>query len=254
MSSRSGSVFLAAVVATACASAIPLDVASAGRLRSASSIAVAWVASGEPRVECPSDEGVKTWEFPGSRLEPPAGPAGPVRLVSFATPAAWPALRAPGGTWATIVGEWTESLRVPPVDPALATARAFLRYERARPGGLAWGAAPVQARDVGSPVSGSKADLVLLVEARRFSLLGCYFRFSPWFDARATLLDTSTDRVLWRDACDDDVGPGAGPEAWPSDLTADGGALYARTIEARAEACAGHLSRALHREGSLPSL
>jgi hypothetical protein len=227
-----------AAVLVACASSVPLDRAGADRFRSASSIRVAWVPAGGAEVECPSDEGVKTWEYPGSRREVPVTPSGgPVRLAT-------------AGLWESIVGQWTESVRVPPVDPALATARAFLGDARGIGAG-AWTGDPVELRD-GAPARIPGADLVLVVEARRFVLLGCYFRFSPWFDARATLVDPSSGRVLWRASCGDDVRPGAGPEAWPSELAADGGALYARRIEARARACAAHLAREFLAETGRP--
>jgi hypothetical protein len=232
------------VAATACAPAIALDHGDAERMRSASSIRVAWVAAGGADVECPSDEGVKTWEYPGSRWEAPAAPGFPPVREARTTPSGAPVLLASGGTWESIVGQWTESIRHPPVDPAEATARAFLADARGRAGGAAWAGPPVEIRSPSSPRPAG-ADLVVVVEARRFVLLGCYFRFSPWFDVRATLVDPSTGRALWRASCREDVPPGAGPERWPSELAADGGALYAREIEARAATCAAHLSRAL---------
>ncbi len=243
-------VVVLAAVLSSCASAVPLDRAGAERLRTATSVRVAWVAAGGAEVECPSDEGVKTWEYPGSRLDPPeAGPR--IAPASLAAPVGVPVIPATGGLWETIVGQWTESVRVPPVDPARATARALLDDARSLPGGDAWAGPPVELRDP-SPAGLPGADLVLVVEARRFVLLGCYFRFSPWFDARATLLEPASGRVLWRASCREDVGPGAGPEAWPSELAADGGALYARRIEARARTCADHLAGELRAAGSRP--
>lgn len=245
--SRIPVVVLLAAVLAACASAVPLDRAGAERLRTAASVRVAWVSAGGADVECPSDEGMKTWEYPSSRLDVPGAPV-PVLPASFATPSGAPVIPATGGLWETIVGQWTESVRVPPIDPARATARALLEDARALPGGAAWSGPPVELRQP-SPAGLPGADLVLVVEARRFVLLGCYFRFSPWFDARATLLEPASGRVLWRATCREDVGPGAGPEAWPSELAADGGALYARRIEARARTCADHLAGELRAAG-----
>jgi hypothetical protein len=244
MVSRASALAAAAMVAAGCASTIPLSPTDRDRLRDRPPVPVAWVSSGEPWVDCPGDEGRKTWEYPASDARDLAG--GPwIRPASATVPA--PPVVLAGGTWDTIVEQWTRPLRVPPVDPALATARSFLERRRASGDAVDWSGTPVEVP--GHSLSALRSRFpdgpVLVFRAVDWELVGCFYTFRPWFEVRATLVDTSTGRVLWRAECDDTY-PGDLPgEARASEMEANGRALYRRFLEGRARQCAETLARTL---------
>ncbi len=230
---------------SACLSTVPLAPADAARLGGSPPIPVAWIESPAPAVYCPADEGQKVWEYPSSRLE--TTPSG-VPVVRVSAGAGWP---APGGAWQTIQDQWTRSIQVPPVDPAAATARAFVEGQGAAPGGPTWSREVVEVRSARPRdlERWSRSAAVLVFEVVRWDLVGCFFEYKPWFDVRATLVDTASGRVEWRDQCGE--GP---PDRWPkgaapAELSANDGALYARIIEARATQCANTLGARLRGVG-----
>jgi hypothetical protein len=237
-----------ALVLAGCAPAIPLSRQESERLSAAPPIPVVSVRSSPPWVDCPNDEGQKVWEYPGSASGDLEGGSLSVMLASGR--AAPPFLPA-GGTWESIQDQWTRSLQTPPVDPARATAVRILSRARAvrLPVPLAEPAEEVQRLDpaaLGSRFGGSP---VLVVEAVRWVLVGCFFTYQPWFDVRATLVRTSTGEILWRDTCG-----GTYPGGWPipasrDELEAGGRWLYARTIDERAAACAAQLVASLKGAG-----
>ena len=244
MSSRATVVGVAFLLAAGCASTIPLAPADRAALRQRPAVPVAWVPSGEPWVDCPGDEGRKTWEYPASDAADPRTGGGLRRAGWGAGPI--PVIPA-GGTWDTIVEQWTRPLRVPPVDPALATARSFLSRRRSASDPVEWSATPVEVptRSLAGLRSRFPEGPVLVFRAVDWELVGCYFTFRPWFEVRATLVDTSTGRVLWRAECDEAFPGDLPPEARTSEMEANGRALYRRFLETRAEQCAGTLARGL---------
>ena len=240
---------VSALLAAGCAPAVPLSRDEAARLASAPPIAVLSVRAPPPWVDCPNDEGQKAWEYPGGARRDDGGGSPSVKLAS-ASSAPAPVLRA-SGIWQSIQDQWTEPLQVPPVDPAAATAAQLL--------------ARTKAADVRLPLSGAAEEVrkldrtalrtrfgespVLVVEAVRWVLVGCFFTYQPWFDVRATLLRPSTGEVLWRDTCDGAYPGGSPAPASRDELTAGNGALYARIIQDRAAACAAQLVTALSGAG-----
>ena len=234
--------FLVAVllVTGACAPAVSLSPSNEARLAALPEIPVYWVRADPPWVDCATQEGEKTWEFPGSARDDSHPGARSPLLASAGT--SLPVLRV-GGVWESIEAQWTEPLRVPPVDPAASTASRLVARARDTGVPLAFGAprelAHGQLRALGSKPGASP---VLVVEAPRFVLVGCFFTYQPWFDARATLVRPDTGEVLWRDVCGGTYPGGSWPPVSTRDeLLAYGSALYARVIDERAAQCADEL-------------
>lgn len=234
-----------AMLAASCVPAVPLSRDEAARLSSAPPIPVLHVRSAPPWVDCPNDEGQKVWEYPaGSATRDAGGGSFPVLLAS-----GW-ALRPfvpAGGIWESIQDQWTESLQTPPVDPARATAAQLLSRARATNPPLPLAETAEEARHIDPAALRSRFgdSPVLVVEAVRWVLVGCFFTYQPWFEVRATLFRPSTGEVLWRDTCG-----GTYPGAWPvpasrDELEAGGRWLYSRIIQERAAACAKELVASL---------
>ena len=163
--------------------------------------------------------------------------------------------RLAGDMWEDFEDEWTKSLQTPPEDPARATAREFLALA---------GSARVRLRfrrDAEEmPTGGPKALAerfgsapVLVFQTSEWLLVGCFFKFSPWFNVQAVLLDAASGRVLWRNSCASGF-PNGSWSAWPSELDADGRALYARVIHDRADQCSKDLFVDFARDGGSPPM
>ncbi|MGA8893212.1 MAG: hypothetical protein WB493_16750 [Anaeromyxobacteraceae bacterium] len=229
---------LLAVLGVACAGSVPIARDEAARLSGAAPIPVLWVRTPAPWVDCPADEGKKTWEMPGSAREGSAPP------IEFAA--------APGGTWDTIQDEWTRTLQVPPVDPAAATAERLVARARASSTPIAL-ADPEVAPATPDPAALSSrfgAGPVLVVRSPRFVLVGCYFTYRPWFTARAVLVRPSSGEVLWRETCGGTYPDGDAPPASRDDLEAWGRSLYASILAERADACGARLLGSLAGEAA----
>jgi len=234
---------LLGVLATACAGSVPIARDEAARLSAAAPVPVLWVRTPAPWVDCPADEGKKTWEMPGSADRRPGLP---IELASAPVTAAAPS-SAPGGTWDTIQDQWTQSLQVPPVDPAAATAARIVDRSRASSPPIAL-ADPVEAPaspDAAALASRFGSAPVLVVRSPRFVLVGCYFTYRPWFTARAVLVRPATGEVLWRDTCGGTYPDGDAPPASREDLEAAGRWLYASILARRADSCGASLLRSL---------
>jgi hypothetical protein len=164
-----------------------------------------------------------------------AGAAGPARLVST------------GGIWESWVEEWTRTIRVPPTDPARATAGRFLELSRGVAPGRAWADRVVEVTSLDAASLRERLGFrpVLVFQVSRWDLVGCFYTWLPWFDVRATLLDPASGRVLWRQSCGDAPQEKRPSPAWPSELEAGGRALYSRIIEDRAVQCARALAARL---------
>jgi hypothetical protein len=206
---------LAALLAVSCVPAVPLSRDEAARLSTAPSIPVLHVRPAPPWVDCPNGEGQKVWDHPG--------------------------------IWESIQDQWTRSLRTPPVDPAKATAAHLLSL--ARPTHLRLPLAErteeVQRADVAVLLDRFGDLPVLVVEAVRWVLVGCFFTYQPWFEVRATLFRPSTGEVLWRDTCGGTYPGGSPVPASRDELEANGRWLYTRIIEERAAACSTQLAASL---------
>jgi len=228
------------MLSSGCAPAVPLSRDEAARLAAAPPIAVLSMHAPPPWVDCPNDEGEKVWERGGS-LGQNGGLAGspPVRLVS--------------GVWRSIQEQWTEPLQVPPVDPAAATAAQLISRAGAAgiPLPLAGPAEKVRRLDRAPLRERFPDSPVLVVEAVRWVLVGCFFTYQPWFDVRATLLRPSTGEILWRDTCNGAFPGGSPAPASRDELTAGNGSLYARIIQERAAACATQLVASLAGAGRI---
>jgi hypothetical protein len=170
-----------------------------------------------------------------------------------------PALRtvpAVGGAWESYQEQWTRPLAVPPLDPALATAQAFLQRNGAdaAPLPLSPDAVEVPSADPAALARRFEGAPVLLFQVTRFNLMGCFFTYQPWFITRATLLDGASGRVLWTDPCDatdyEDDWP---PYSTRDDLLANGSARYLWFIEQRAGRCADELLRHLGTQRAPPA-
>lgn len=235
---------LLAILGAACAGSVPIARDEAARLSAAAPVPVLWVRTPAPWVDCPADEGKKTWEMPGSADRRP-GP--PIDLASSSGMPAAASSTAPGGTWDTIQDQWTQSLKVPPVDPAAATAARIVERARASSPPIAL-ADPLEAPaspDAAALVSPIGATPVLVVRSPRFVLVGCYFTYRPWFTVRAVLVRPATGEVLWRDTCGGTYPDGVAPPASREDLEAAGRWLYASILAERADACGASLLRSL---------
>jgi hypothetical protein len=247
---------IATILGAACSPRTALAPADAERLRARPAIPVAWVRTGRPWVDCPTNEGQKTWEFPVNDRRRDGG-VPPVQRAAWTGPV--PSLRtvpAVGGAWESYQEQWTRPLAVPPLDPALATAQAFLQRNGADPAPLPLSpdAVEVPSADPAALARRFEGAPVLLFQVTRFNLMGCFFTYQPWFITRATLLDGASGRVLWTDPCDStDYEDDWPPYSTRDDLLANGSARYLWFIEQRAGRCAGELLRHLGTQRAPPA-
>jgi len=225
-----------------CAPPVPLARGDADRVRAEPSLPIVYVRSKPPWVDCPNDEGRQLWEFPASLYREPLSISAPVVLVSSS--GASPFQYVTGGVWGTIVDEWTRSLQTPPMDPALATARRFLEVRSAAGDPIRWGDPPLEVAGLDPDALASRQGRgpVLVFDAVRWVLVGCFYTYKPWFNVRATLIDSGTGRTIWRETCGGTYPGGWPAEAWPSELDANGQELYARIIDQLAGNCAAQLA------------
>lgn len=231
------------VVSLGCGSSVRLGSSDLARLRASAEVPVVHVVSPAPWVDCPGDWGERTWSTPDGGLGERSRPPRPYVLAGYA-PAA-PRLATPAGSmWDDVQEQRTRSLRrAPPRDPALATADGFLARSRADPDPIPFsqGAVAMARLDRAAIARRFGASPVLVFEATRWVLVGCFYTYQPWFNVRAALVDPASGHVLWRDTCGGMYPPGPFAEASPADLEADGKALYARLMDARAKQCADDL-------------
>ncbi len=216
MGKRIAALLAATALANGCARSVPLARRELEWLRTISEIPVVYRTSPSPWVDCPGDTGPRAWSRDGNSST----------------------------IWDQFQNQRTASLRsAPPTDPARATGDRFLSLLHAAPNPL-----PVRER----PLPAESVDLqtlsrqfgsapVLVFETTRWVLAGCWYSYQPWFQVRATLLDLASGRVVWRDSCCGLFPPDQSREATPSELEANGKALYARMIEERAGRCASEL-------------
>lgn len=196
-----------------CASPVPMARSALGPLQGGREIPVVYRTPSAPWVDCPGNFGVDTW-------------------------------KKDAALWESVQEQRTASLRKsPPLDPAGATAARFLLLSRAAPGHPSFRDRPLPTDTVAPQALSSRfgASPVLVFEATRWVLVGCFYTYQPWYDVRATLLDPSSGRVLWRDACGGLYPPEPRVDATPDELEANGKELYARMMEGRAESCASEL-------------
>ena len=235
---------VAAVLSFACAPSVRLEPTDLARLRTSAEVPAVHVVSRAPWVDCPGDWGERTWSAPDGGLGMHSQ-SQPAIVLSAHTPAVTRPWTIPAGSlWEDVQDQRTKSLRgAPPRDPARATADDFLSLSRAEgaPIRFSESAAPVDRIDRRAIERRFGASTVLVFEATRWVLVGCFFTYQPWFNVRATLVDQTSGRVLWRETCGGAYPPGPWGEASPADLEANGKALYAHMIEARAERCAKEL-------------
>lgn len=246
LSSRYG--LVAVLFGCSCAGAVPLSSDERGKLESRSNVPVVYEKSEAPWVYCPTDAGRSTWEGAGAMNGSPAQPIPSESVreeVLLASAVGPPTFIQVGDFWDLYEEQATESLRVPPEDPAQATARHFLALAGA-------GKGPMPFRDEASLVEKASPQAlaesfgpgpVLILKTSEWMLVGCYSTYSPWFSVRGELLDTSTGNVLWRDSCH-----GHFPSTFDrgaSELAANGGAMYARVIEERATQCSQELFKSI---------
>ncbi len=210
-------------LAAGCAHAISPTRSDLERLRTSPDIPVVYRPSTSPWVDCSGDIAASTWSRGG----------GPSSIV-----------------WDQYQNQRTASLRrAPPIDPARATGDRFLALLRAAPSPLPFreSAPPAESTDSGALAKRFGPAPVLVFETTRWVLAGCWHTYQPWFNVRATLLDGS-GKVVWRDTCRGLYPPDSSGEASPTELEANGGALYARAIEERAGRCAEELFANFERE------
>ena len=239
-------VLVPGVISLGCTPSVRLKSSDLALLRASTEVPVVHVVSRAPWVDCPGDWGERTWSAPGGRSmlsQPPS----PFVLAKYA-PAAMELATPAGTTWEDVQDQRTKSLRnAPPRDPARSTADHFLALSRvvADPIRFSEGTVPVDKIDQGSIERRFGSSPVLVFEATRWVLVGCFYTYQPWFNVRTTLMDPASGRVLWRDTCGGLYPPGPFGEASPSDLEANGKALYAQMMDARAEQCANELFKTL---------
>jgi len=241
---------VAACVACSCGSVVALSVKDESRLKSSSDIPVVYVKSTAPWVYCPGDLGRATWMEQGAVEEfwmPPGPVASAWRQAAFA-----PASYGGPGTFVRVGDFWedyeeqeTKPLRIPPEDPARATARRFLAIASAEQN-------PIPFRTEAAPVPEAYPAVltklygpgpILVFQTSEWVLVGCFSTYSPWFSVQGQLVDTTEGRVLWRASCG-----GEFPTTFDwhaSDLAAHGGARYARIIDERAAQCSRDLFASL---------
>lgn len=213
MPSRIASLIPVAVVAASCARPVPIAPSALERLRGSEEIPVLYRTPEGPWVDCPGNLGVDTWKKQAE-------------------------------LWESVQAGRTASLRkAPPLDPAGATADRFLLLSRAAQGLPPFRDRPLPAESVDAQALSRRfgATPVLVLETTRWVLVGCFYTYQPWYNVRATLLEPSTGQVLWRDACGGEYPPPPRTDATPAELEANGKALYAELLEARAGRCAGEL-------------
>ncbi len=213
MRTRLAPLFAFAVLGIGCARSVPMTSSAFGSLQGGGEIPVVYRTPRAAWVDCPGNFGVDTWKKDAS-------------------------------LWESVQAQRTASLRKsPPVDPAGATADRFLLLARAVPGHPSFRDRPLPAETVDPQALSSRfgASPVLVFETTRWVLVGCFFTYQPWYDVRATLLDPSSGHVLWRDACGGMYPPEPRADATPDELEANGKALYAHMMEARAGSCASAL-------------
>jgi hypothetical protein len=258
---RAAILLVVALAGAACSGTVALAPADRTVLGAGARIPVVYLPAGDPWVDCPNDEGERVWSYPDSSLGVPD-----LRTV----PAVWqprrggpdaagiPGLRLADTFWRNYQDWFTAGLRPPPLDPARATADAFLARSRAGGSRLPL-AESVQAAEGASSWLPKRfgSGPVLLFAAPRWVLVGCFHSYKPWFTARASLVDAASGRVLWRDGCGGVFPPAAeGEPAAPAELLANGAAHYRSAIEKRAGDCAAELlaslERALDRAGGAP--
>lgn len=126
-----------------------------------------------------------------------------------------------------------------PIDPARATAERFVAFVRSVRTGLRFQDVPPGRGAQPERSEGSGIMPVLTFEALHWSLVGGHYSYRPSFAIRATLVERPGGRVLWRSTCREDAPQGRG--ASPAELSAHGGALYARMIAGQADRCAKEL-------------
>ncbi len=237
-----------ALALPACAGRVAMPAAELDRLAGAQGpIPVVFRPAGAPYVDCPGDEGERLWTLP---VADGAGPG--TRLRVETGPLMWPASAesSGGNVWQQYVNERTAGLRRAwPVDPGQAAAEAMALRARTAGAPLPLAERAEAMAHLGLPELARRfgGGPVLVIETTRFVLVGCYSTFQPWFDLRATLVEAGTGRVLWRDACGDMYPPDTRNGPTPAQLEANGGTLYRRALQDRAESCADRLLVSLGR-------
>jgi len=243
--------FALVLLTCGCASPVVLSSIDAAHLKSAADIPVVYKRSPAPYVYCPVDDGRATWETQGlnwspDKSSPPivGGKSGGIVLASLESSGA---VRLAGDTWENIEDDWTKSLQTPPQDPAQTTASDFLALA-----GTAGARLPF--RTAAEELTGSATGLserfgaapVLLFRTSDWLLVGCFFTYSPWFTVQATIFEPGSGRVLWRDSCESGF-PNGSWKMGPSELNANGRALYSRVIRDRAQRCSQELFASFQR-------
>lgn len=258
MTTRSALLIGAGWLGYACASPVTLSSRDAAQLQAAADIPVAYKQSGAPWVYCPGDIGRQTWEHAGSSNwspdeSAPLAVGGSGGAVVRASAEGAGTFRLAGGTWEEIEDDWTKSLQTPPEDPARATARAFLALTGDARARLPFRRDAEELATVDSKALSARfgAAPVLVFQTSEWLLVGCFFKYSPWFNVQATLLDPGSGRTLWRNSCGGGF-PNGGWSAEPGELNAEGRALYVRVILERAERCSKELFASFERDAGNP--
>jgi hypothetical protein len=234
---------MTAVAIGGCGGSVSLARTDLERLRTSSEIPVVYQISSNPWIDCNSDLPDAIWTGPGSALEPSPRP---LMLASEGGEAAdiLKVATSSGEAWENFELQRTAALRAaPPTDPTRATVARFLllAHQPPEPLPLRGDALSVKSVDP-EALSGRFGPVpVLVFETTRWVLAGCWYTYQPWFNVRATLLDLRSGKVLWRHACGGLFPPDSSQEASPSELEANGKALYARLTKDRAERCAEEL-------------
>jgi hypothetical protein len=213
MPKRIAPLLAATALAIACARPVAMAPAGLEWLKGDKDIPVVYRTTKPPWVDCPGNFGVDTWKKDAE-------------------------------LWETVQEQRTESLRkAPPVDPALATADRFVLLARATPSlpALRGRPLPTETADAEALSKRFGTTPVLVLETTRWVLVGCFFTYQPWYNVRATLLETWSGNVLWRDACGGLYPPDLTADASPAELEANGKALYSALLQARAGRCASEL-------------
>ena len=239
--------FAALLVATAidfgCASSVSLMPGDLERLRASSGVPVVHLVSRTPWVDCPGDWGERTWSAPDGGLGMESRPPSTLLLAGYSPPTRKTVTLA-GTLWEDFQEQRTQSLRkAPPRDPARATGDDFLSLSLSAPRPVPFreSAVPVESVDRRALERRFGGSPVLVFETTRWVLVGCFYTYQPWFNVRVTLLELESGKVLWRETCGGLYPPDPFAEASAAALEANGKALYARMLDARAERCAKEL-------------